>query len=351
MSSPIAIHLLQHASTLGDLSTDVLVEDGLDKNKNSAVLALDTQLLSLDVDVDGINLVNGALLLGLHQNPVTKIIVNGVATFLLVIISNIELLLELARKLGLTGLDSFLADIDSPVIVPDLSYDIDLGSFGLHLLELIVTAGVGIFIVAVGTILGRFLAAAAAAIFLAGSAILLGLFGSPALGLVFLATLLGLVLENEAAQLKAEVNVSALTTGLAVKNDVTILDVDVGLGVLALLAENKLVDEAIEVVLELGRIVSAVDDPAVVLGIHVGLGTQFEAKVLDDVGSRAGEGLSDAGQVDNDGLDTVSFAFNLGLETLHLVAIKGVADIAADVDERHVGGIAGGLGKTLSGRS
>lgn len=334
-------HLLEHASALGDLSTDVLVEDGLDEDQDGAVLGLNTQLLGLHVDVDGVDLVNRALLLCLGQDPVAKIVVDGVATFLLVIISNVQLLLELARELRLTGLDSLLADIDGPIIISDLSFNIDLRGFSLHLLELIVATGVAIVVVAVGAILGSFLAAAAAAVLLASAAVLLlGLLGSPALSLVFLATLLGLVLEDEAAQLEAEINVGALATGLAIKDDVAILDDDVGLGVLALLAENELVDEAIKVVLELGRVMSAVDDPAVVLGIHVGLGTQLEAKVLDDVGPGAGEGLSDAGQVDDDGLDTVALALNLGLETLHLVAIEGVADIAADVDERHVCGVA-----------
>jgi hypothetical protein len=37
--------------------------------------------------------------------------------------------------------------------------------------------------------------------------------------------------------------------------------------------------------------------------------------------------VSNAAEVGNDGFDTVTFAFNLGLETLHLVAVEGVGDI------------------------
>jgi len=37
--------------------------------------------------------------------------------------------------------------------------------------------------------------------------------------------------------------------------------------------------------------------------------------------------MSDAAQVDNDSLDSVSLALNLGLDLLHLVPIKGVGDI------------------------
>jgi len=49
--------------------------------------------------------------------------------------------------------------------------------------------------------------------------------------------------------------------------------------------------------------------------------------------------LSDAAKVDNDRLDTVSFAFDLGLEPLHLVSVEGVLDIAANVDGSHGCGI------------
>lgn len=34
-------------------------------------------------------------------------------------------------------------------------------------------------------------------------------------------------------------------------------------------------------------------------------------------------------EVDNDGLDPVAFALNLGLQLLHLVAVEGIGDILA----------------------
>ncbi len=46
--------------------------------------------------------------------------------------------------------------------------------------------------------------------------------------------------------------------------------------------------------------------------------------------------MSNAGQVGNDSLDAVSLSFNLGDDPLHLVAVKGIADITTNVDERHV---------------
>ena len=39
---------------------------------------------------------------------------------------------------------------------------------------------------------------------------------------------------------------------------------------------------------------------------------------------RAGQALGNAGQVDDDGFDTVALALNLGPERLHLVAIEGI---------------------------
>ena len=63
----------------------------------------------------------------------------------------------------------------------------------------------------------------------------------------------------------------------------TIFDIYIGLGVLAVLAEDELVDKAIEIVLELRSFMSTVDDPAVVSRISIGLRTKFKAEVLDDI--------------------------------------------------------------------
>lgn len=45
--------------------------------------------------------------------------------------------------------------------------------------------------------------------------------------------------------------------------------------------------------------------------------------------------MSDTTQVDDDGFDPVALSFNLGHNTLHLVAIEGVGDIATNVDSGH----------------
>jgi hypothetical protein len=54
---------------------------------------------------------------------------------------------------------------------------------------------------------------------------------------------------------------------------VPILDVNVGLGILAFLAKNKFVDEPVEVVLKLRGFVSPVDDPTVISRISICLGS------------------------------------------------------------------------------
>jgi hypothetical protein len=253
------------------------------------VLALNTQFLGLDIDVDGVDIIDATLLRGLFLDPVAKLVVDGVTTslaFLIVVIIQAELLLKLTGKLGLTELDGFLAHIDSPFVVLNLDFHVDFGCLGLHLLEFIVTACITVFDL-IGAWVRAIIAAAAVAVLL-GGAILLGLAGSLALSLVLLA-LLGLVLQDEAAELEAKVNIGALTAGLAIENNVVILDNDIGFGILALLAEDELVDESIQMILELGGLMGTIDDPAIVFGIHVGLCSQFKAEELDHVGTRAGE--------------------------------------------------------------
>lgn len=332
-------YLLQHGSALSNLRGDVLVKDDLREDEDGAVLGLDAELLGLDVDVEGLDAIDATLLLSLGKDPIAEFIVDsatGTLAIFILVVTDAELLLEITGELRLAGTDGLLAHVDGPVIVLDLDLGIDLGGLSLHPLELVVAAGVSILSGIVGAVLGAVLAAALA-VLLAVAVLLLGLAGGLALGLVLLA-LLGLVLEDEAAELEAEVHVCALAAGLAVEDDVAVLDDDVGLGVLALLAEDELVDEAVEVVLELGGVVRAVDDPAVVLGVHVGLGAELKAEVLDDVGAGTSERLSDARQVDNYSLDSISFALNLGLQPLHLVAIEGIAHIATNVDKSHGGG-------------
>ena len=238
--------------------------------------------------------------------------------------------------------------------------------------EFVVTTAVHVNVVSIvaciRTALARAVAVAVGIIAIDVLATSLSLLASLAVGLLgrlVLLALLGCSLQDERGELVTEIGVGVVTASLAVELDEAVLDVHDGLGVLAFLAEDELGDEAVEVVLELAGVVGAVDDPAVVSRVGVGLGTQLEAKVLDDIwgrsayvmgkgclrrgkekgrrltGRRAVKGVGNAGQVDDDGLDAVALAFDLGLEALHLVAVEGVGDIAANVNGSH--GCGGGV--------
>jgi hypothetical protein len=327
-------HLLQHGSAGVDLLDNLVGEESLGDDGERAVLVLNAKLLCLQEDLDVVKLVNTTLLCGSIENPLSEDIVARVALAVLVSLDD-KGALEVVRELLGAGAHGLLRGIDVPLNLLGLLFDI-LGTLLDLSGELVVTASLDLEVAILVAILGA--VARATAVGGGGLSLGLGFLAGTTLGLLgrlVLLALLGLVLQNEGRELQARVDLGDLTAGLAVKRDVAVLDVDFGLGVLALLTKNELGDEAVEVVLELARIVGAVDDPAVVVGAGVGLGSQLEAKVLDDVRGRAGQRLSDAAQVDDDGLDTVAFALDLGLQALHLVAVEGVGDIATDVDGSH----------------
>jgi hypothetical protein len=321
--------LLEHRSTTLDLLDDLVTEKGLGDDGQSAVLGLDAELLSLEVKLDAVNLVDTTLLLSSVDDPLAENIV--LARLGVLFTLDNESALEVFRKILGTGLDGGLRGIDVPL---DLLSLLDVLGTLLDLLgELVITAGLDLQL-AVLLVLSTVSRATAVNLLAPG----LGLLASAAFGLLgglVLLALLGLVLHNESGELKARVDLRDLTASLAVECDVTVLDVDLRLRVLALLAENELGDEAIEVVLKLVGVVGAVDNPAVIVGACVGLSTKLETEVLDDVRRRTGQRVRHTGQVDDDGLDAVALAFDLGLEALHLVAVEGVGDIAANVNGSH----------------
>ena len=96
-----------------------------------------------------------------------------------------------------------------------------------------------------------------------------------------------------------------------------------------------------------------VDDPAIIRWINVGLGTEFEPEILVDVRRGPTQRLGYGAQVDNNSLDSIAFAFDLGRQGWHLVAeelllmlaertVMGwqggthrVGDVPADIVRRH----------------
>lgn len=250
------------------------------------MLALDAELLSLEVDLYILYLADAALGLGRLLNPATELIVCVRSISTLIIIADNKGTLEVVRKILGTGLNSLLRGVDRPLNLLGLDLFDVLGLSVDAAGELIITASLKFKIAVLFAVVGAAITVAAAASILNFLAVR---FLGPAFGLLgglVLLALLRLVLQDEGAELEAEVDISALTTGLAVKEDAAILDVDLGLRVLALLAEDELGDEAVQVVLELGGLVSAVDDPTVVAGVVVGLSAELEAEVLDDIWGR-----------------------------------------------------------------
>ncbi|KAH6668791.1 putative TEL2-interacting protein 1 [Halenospora varia] len=132
-----------HWSTLRNLLGDIIVEDGLDQDKKSTVLVLDTKLLGFQEDGNIVNLADRALLLGFSDDPTAKLIVLGVAatfSIFVIILPKNELLLEVIWELLGTSFDSLCRHVNSPFIVLDFGV-IKLFSTGLDLAsKLIITA-------------------------------------------------------------------------------------------------------------------------------------------------------------------------------------------------------------------
>ena len=89
-------------------------------------------------------------------------------------------------------------------------------------------------------------------------------------------------LEDKSGQLVPHVQLETMSTSLAAGNQDSLLVVrlDHGLRILAVLAQDELLDEAVEHVLQLGGVVRAVHDVAVVLEVELGLGPELAPEKL-----------------------------------------------------------------------
>jgi hypothetical protein len=278
-------HTLEHAAAGLDLLDDVLVEDGLSKNGDSLVLGLDTEFLGLEVDLDIVKLRDTTLGLTLRKDPLAKLVVGVTLCVLVLGALDDESALEVGRQISGTSLDGFLGHIDFPFdllllldLVKLLCLSVNAAS------ELIITAGVESEITIIIVLVGA--AVVAAVTILDSSAVALSLLSGFALGLLGGLVLLALgreLLQDEGRQLLARVRLGDGTASLAVHENALILDANNSFGILATSAEDELVDETVEVILQLRSLVGSVDDPAVILGVVGGLGTEFETEVLDDV--------------------------------------------------------------------
>lgn len=278
-------HTLEHSSATVNLLDHSIVENCLGENSESPVLCFDVQLLGLEIDFNIIDLGDTALFSGLSFDPFAELLVRAVTTLtIFVVLINKCRSLEIIGQTMHASLDSSLGCINGPLdFLLFLLGFVEFLSFGVDPLEEFVAASiVCISIIIAIPVVGIAVTRTAIVEF----AIPLSLLASLAIGFLRALVLLALLwrtLENEGGQLVAEIDVGSLATCLAVENDVSILDVDDSLGVLAVATKDKFADEAVEIVLKLACLMCSVDDPAVVLGIEIGLSTKFEAKVLDDV--------------------------------------------------------------------
>lgn len=281
-------HLLQHGSTGGDLLDNLVIENGLSQNGKSLVLVFDAEFLGLHVDVD-VTHARDTLrgLFCLLHNPAAKLVVAAgtVLSLGVFIFVKSEGSIEVGGKFLCTCLDSFLRNINSPFVVSDVSVILNALRIGSDTTsKLVITMSIECN-VAVLICIG--IAFCRSAVNLSVFPIFPGLFlvplASGLLGGLVLLSLLWLVLQNEGAEFVARIRLGTFAASLARKDDARILGEDLGFRVFALLAQHELRDEAVEVVLEFACIVGTVDNPAVIGGLCVRLGTKFETEVLDDI--------------------------------------------------------------------
>lgn len=327
-------HLLQHSGTGVDLLNNTVVKDALCENSRSAVLGLDAKLLRLEVNVDVFDLGDTALLLSLGLDPLAKLLERVVSAFGVVAVLDDQCVLQILWQCLGTRLDGSLGHINRPLDLLLLDFSKFLG-LGIDSPGKIIVAGVALVF---NLVLNRVGATVARTAILLKSTIPLGFLARLAIclfGRLVLFALLWRVLQDVSRELVAQVGLADLATRLAVEKNLAILDIDHSLRVLAFLAQHELVDETVQIILQLASLVGAIDDPAIILGVDVGLGAKLEAEVFDHIVWWTSELICDLAQVHNDGFDAVAFAFHLGLDFLHLVAVEGVSDIATDVDVGH----------------
>jgi hypothetical protein len=134
----------------------------------------------------------------------------------------------------------------------------------------------------------------------------------------------------------ALVDFSPFPTGLAVPENVLVFDVQLCLGVPAFSTKNKFVDEHVEEVLQFFLVVGSVDN--MTLGGSVAddfcLGAEFETEKLCDVHGRTSEVMGDIHDIWDDGLDAVSFSFDLLVRNLMKRYVPWTARGASCIDRK-----------------
>lgn len=251
------------------------------------------------------------LLVNLHRSsvtvildPVPKLAVGTIGVIIAVVVTESQIGHSVLRGLG-TRTDRLGRSIDRPILLGKSGISVELCRLALDALhQLVITLPLSIIIdngpgsLSVSAVVsGRTV-----------RAVLLRL----------LLRVLGRVLENERRQLVTHVDVGALAARLAVPDDRLVLhDEQVGLRVLAGLAQDEFVDEDVQEFAELGGVVRSVDDVPLVLLVERRLRAELASEELGGVRGRTTERASDVCHVRNDRLDTITFTLDLRQQEGH----------------------------------
>eukprot|EP00042_Codosiga_hollandica_P059650 m.920083 g.920083 ORF g.920083 m.920083 type:complete len:356 (+) comp61084_c0_seq1:525-1592(+) len=140
------------------------------------------------------------------------------------------------------------------------------------------------------------------------------------------------ILEDVSSQLVAGFHWGLVATRSAAQADLLLLGLDahVSLGVVAVGAEHISLDEAIKQDLQALGLVLAVHNVAIILDLN--LRSKLAPEVLARVAGWASERLGDVNHVDNDSLDSISFAFDLGNDRGHLVSVELILNVSVEVN-------------------
>ena len=143
------------------------------------------------------------------------------------------------------------------------------------------------------------------------------------------------VLEDKRRKLMAHIHIGTLTTGLAISQNVAILDLEIGLWILAITTQHEFIDKTIQKLTKAVDVMCTVDDVTVTLVVNDSLRTEFTAEVLGGVRWWATQRTSNVRHVRHDRFYTISLTLDLNFQKGHAVTIEFVVHITTDIDNRH----------------
>lgn len=275
-----ATNLGEDGHVLGDLLERVGGKQALREYKHGLVLLLDTQLLHLLNNIDGLDatVLNGPSL----ENTVRA--VRAIIVVVIVARRHSQVGHPSAELLH-TSLDSLWRRIRRPILLRQRRVLRQHRRLRLDpLRELIVAARV------IGAILA----------FTVGSTFDGRSTCRRALGVtaLLILRLLGRVLDDVRRQLVPHVDIRPHATRFTVAHDHIAFEQNkIRLGILAAPAQHEFIDEAVQELAQTVGVMCAVNDIPVILLVHARLRAEFGTEELGRVSWRAGEGAGDVGHV------------------------------------------------------